>query len=365
MFDSTEGIVKKVVSTNKNITSTQQMFRKSTMEELDLSEFDTSNVTDMRGMFYDSKITGSGKHLDLSSFDLSKVTDMSEMFFEFSNLQNADIILPSTSTPALKDTQYMFTYAKIKSLDLSNFNFEKIATFDSMFAGSKIKSLEFGDGDENGKIKFSSATSMNRMFRSAQIPNIDVSNWDVSTVTDMTSMFSGVTTDKIDLSNWNTPNVTKMNAYYSKYNLQGSLVSNFGFFDGSKVGKIIIGPNFNTSKLTSLSRMFANVNMNNVEGLGNIKDTNATQAIRMFASASGTTLDISHLKFNSSIAQNYSTKEGEYGTEIEDGLGGIFLNSKFSSIYVSNQSIIDRVNNEITLRNQYTKDEDRPVMKIK
>ena len=44
---------------------------------LDLSSFDTSQVTDMRGMFYSCK---SLTALDLSSFDTSKVTKMGEMF---------------------------------------------------------------------------------------------------------------------------------------------------------------------------------------------------------------------------------------------------------------------------------------------
>ena len=52
------------------------MFRSSKATSLDLSNFDTSNVTNMDTMFYDSKATT----LDLSSFDTSKVTDMGWMF---------------------------------------------------------------------------------------------------------------------------------------------------------------------------------------------------------------------------------------------------------------------------------------------
>ena len=52
------------------------MFYNSQATILDLSSFDTSNVTSMWGMFYNSQATT----LDLSSFDTSKVTDMSDMF---------------------------------------------------------------------------------------------------------------------------------------------------------------------------------------------------------------------------------------------------------------------------------------------
>lgn len=46
-------------------------------KSINLSSFDTSNITDMSWMFLDcAKL----KNLDLSSFDTSKVTDMSSMF---------------------------------------------------------------------------------------------------------------------------------------------------------------------------------------------------------------------------------------------------------------------------------------------
>ena len=56
------------------------MFRGS-QAQLDLSSFDTSNVTNMSSMFRDSQATT----LDLSSFDTSKVTTMYHMFRWFSS----------------------------------------------------------------------------------------------------------------------------------------------------------------------------------------------------------------------------------------------------------------------------------------
>ena len=52
------------------------MFDSSKATSLDLSSFDTSNVTDMLQMFYYSKAT----ILDLSSFDTSNVISMGNMF---------------------------------------------------------------------------------------------------------------------------------------------------------------------------------------------------------------------------------------------------------------------------------------------
>lgn len=56
------------------------MFANSKVTELDVSSFNTSNVTSMEAMFSNSKATV----LDLSSFDTSKVTDMKHMFLRAS-----------------------------------------------------------------------------------------------------------------------------------------------------------------------------------------------------------------------------------------------------------------------------------------
>ena len=59
------------------------MFSDSKATTLDVSNFNTSNVTNMNGMFYNSKATT----LDVSNFDASKVTNMSNMFYKATNLK--------------------------------------------------------------------------------------------------------------------------------------------------------------------------------------------------------------------------------------------------------------------------------------
>ena len=57
----------------------------SSLQSLDLSNFDASNVTNMSGMFI---CCSSLQSLDLSNFDTSKVTKMSGMFASCTNLNN-------------------------------------------------------------------------------------------------------------------------------------------------------------------------------------------------------------------------------------------------------------------------------------
>ena len=66
------------------VTSMNSMFgRCYQLASLDVSGFDTSNVTDMGSMFW---LCGELTALDLSAFDTAKVTDMRFMFAECSKL---------------------------------------------------------------------------------------------------------------------------------------------------------------------------------------------------------------------------------------------------------------------------------------
>ena len=103
--------------------------------ELDLSGFNTSNVTNMSQMFARmSNLTT----LDLSNFDTSKVTDMSGMFGNMYNLTT--INLSSFDTSQVTNMGLMFySMTNLVTLDLSNFNTSKVTNMNDMF------SLWYGD----------------------------------------------------------------------------------------------------------------------------------------------------------------------------------------------------------------------------
>jgi surface protein len=68
-------------------TNYNHLFYNYTGTELDLSAWDTSNVTSMYQMFYSCYLTS----LDLSNFDTSNVTSMSYMFDSCTNLTTLDL----------------------------------------------------------------------------------------------------------------------------------------------------------------------------------------------------------------------------------------------------------------------------------
>ena len=111
------------------------------LRELDLSSFDTSNVTDMISMFDGC---GSLRELDLISFDTSNVTDMNYMFSGCRSLKYLD--LSSFDTSNVTDMFAMFNgCGSLRELDLSNFDTSKVSDmrymFDNCPAGSKWQHL--------------------------------------------------------------------------------------------------------------------------------------------------------------------------------------------------------------------------------
>ena len=66
-----------------NVTNMRRMFYKcSSLQKLNLSNFNTNNVTNMRGMFYKCS---SVKELIISNFNINNVTDMLYMLDDCSD----------------------------------------------------------------------------------------------------------------------------------------------------------------------------------------------------------------------------------------------------------------------------------------
>ena len=90
---------------NNSIDNCYRMFFScSNIIEIDLSYFDTSNVTSMESMFYGcSQLTS----IDLSHFNTSKVTNMHSIFSECLKLTSIDLSHFDTSN--VKNMEFMFS----------------------------------------------------------------------------------------------------------------------------------------------------------------------------------------------------------------------------------------------------------------
>ncbi|MFL1696269.1 MucBP domain-containing protein, partial [Weissella kandleri] len=119
----------------------------SNLESIDgLENLDTSQVTDMTSMFYNTGLI----NLDLSNFNTSKVTNMYGMFMNMKKLESVNV--SSFDTSNVVTMERMFGNVRdtdtnqLLSLDLSNFDTSKVSTMTDMFKGANsLKELKLGD----------------------------------------------------------------------------------------------------------------------------------------------------------------------------------------------------------------------------
>ena len=134
-----------------NVTNMYGMFYNcKSLTKLDVRNFDTSKVTNMGGMFFDCICL---TELDVSNFNTSNVTDMLGMFSNCENLTSIDVSRFDTSN--VTDMSWMFDDCKsLTSIDVSNFNTSKVTYMHGMFRDCEIlKTIYVGKGWNTSKVK--------------------------------------------------------------------------------------------------------------------------------------------------------------------------------------------------------------------
>ena len=237
-----------------NVTYMSDMFGgDSSATTLDLSSFNTSKVNNMKSMFYGSSAT----FLDLSNFDTSNVTNMNWMFSESAA---TTLDLSSFDTSKVTDMSYMFFGSSATFLDLSNFNTSSVTNMSYMFSGSAATTLDLSN------FNTSKVTDMSWMFAETVATIINLSNFDTSNVTDMSHMFSWTKFKNIDLSSFNTIKVTNMRDMFfkslattmdlSSFNTSNVIEMEFMFNSCGNLKAIYASDNFSTNAVTLANNMF-------------------------------------------------------------------------------------------------------------
>ena len=241
------------------------------------SNFNTSNVTNMVGMFQGCTSIVS---LDLNSFNTANVTNMtsgntSSMFYGCSSLTN--LYINNFNTKNVIAMGALFSgCSSLIDLDLSSFNISNVTDMISMFSGcSSLTSLDLSS------FNTSNVTRMCNMFeKCSSLTSLDLSSFNTSKVTNMSSMFWNCSSLKsLVLSNFNTSNVTDMSNMFGSCS---SLIS----LDLS---------NFNTLNVTNMNNMF--YNCSKLVATINIMNASITDYIVMFYGAA--------TEANSKITVNY------------------------------------------------------------
>ena len=236
----------------------------SSLTSLDLSNFNTSNVTYMSSMFDECKSLTS---LDLSNFNTSKVIGMDGMFEYCSSLTSLD--LSNFNTSNVTYIWYMFAgCSSLTSLDLSSFNTSNVKSMANMFSWcSSLTSLDLNS------FNTSNVTNMGDMFEEcSSLTTLDLNNFNTSKVTIMANMFSSCSSlTELNLSNFDTSNVTNMEKMFlncyklqTQINIMNANVTKYSsMFRGALSDPdayIILGYTTDTQSIAEAMKTTANTN---------------------------------------------------------------------------------------------------------
>ena len=179
-----------------NVTNMSLMFDSSEAEKLNISNLNTKNVRSMNGMF--SNLSTSGfKDLDLSKWDTSNVTDISRMFTL--NYSTEKINVSNWDTSKITKMEDAFSGAhnlkEIKGIE--NWNTSNVKTIHNMFAYSEnLKSLNLS------KWNTSNVEDMSELFLGAEgLAYLNIENWDTGKVESFDNIFSNTALTHLKIGN--------------------------------------------------------------------------------------------------------------------------------------------------------------------
>ena len=192
-----------------NVTNMNSMFRDcSSLTSLDLSSFNTSKVTNMASLFNSCRSLTS---LDLSNFNTSKVTDMGGVFYGCSSLTSLDVSNFDT-TNVINMNSIFDSCSSLTSLDVNNFNTSKVTNMGRMFSScSSLTSLDVSN------LTATSLTNANMMFYNClYITSIDLSNFENTKTVSVSQMFQYCS--RLSNLNMSKFDFTKISSYSSMFN---------------------------------------------------------------------------------------------------------------------------------------------------
>ena len=272
---------------SKNVTNMSYMFVSSAWT-INLKNLDTSNVTNMEGIFSkeDRMIERTTGEQTFRQFDKVSATKISRFYYNnhLDRYYRTINGLSDLNVSNVTNMSSLFAGSAYTQINLSKWNTSKVTNMADMFTNTIANSSNL-----NG-LKTANVKNMNSMFWGSNLISSAVESFDTSKVTDMSRIFYGITISQLNLSKWNTSNVTDMS----------------GMFAGAKIDSIIGLANFNTSRVTDMSYMFGSIDFNGKNlDLSKWNTSNVTNMSYMFYNVTINQLDLSSWNTSKVVDMSY------------------------------------------------------------
>ena len=174
-----------------------------------ISEWNTSNITDMSNLFYELNDFNE----DISRWDVSNVENMEGMFNEAKAFNQPIGNWKVSNVTNMRD---MFNAAKAFNQPIGGWDVSKVKNMDGMFMNAITFNQPIGDWN------VSSVINMELMFYKAKAFNKPIGNWNVSNVTNMDAMFYKAEAFNQPIGDWDVSKAPIMTDMFnnSGYNLK-------------------------------------------------------------------------------------------------------------------------------------------------
>ena len=234
-----------------NVTNMNSMFNGASLFNQNIGSWNTSNVTIMGGMF--ANATNFNQNID--SWITSNVTLMTGLFFNATNFNNGQTSGGTGTVPLNWDTSKvttmlnMFRNAINFNQNIGSWNTSNVTMMQNMFQGTTTVGTTFNNGQASG------GTGTAPL------------NWITTNVTNMNSMFQycfsfnqSITTTTTGIIYWNTNNVTTLVSMF-----QGTGTNTHLFNNGQNSGGTTapMGWSFNVTPTSTNYRTNSNLTSSN------------------------------------------------------------------------------------------------------
>ena len=219
-----------------NASTCSFMFVDSNVHEIDLTEFDTTNVVNMDYMFLKADLGDSfslGSTTNAQATDIESSSTKANLSDRFSpgsttdaQVNSEDQTTLSLNTEGVTSMSGMFKDCKVKHLDLSSLRTHNVTDFSDMFYNCDSLIDLNVDGFDTSK-----AEDLCGMFHGCnKLTQLNVKHFNVSSVLNMSYLFSGCRSLKvIDLEGWDFSQVENANEMFGYCEKLEKIIANFNF----------------------------------------------------------------------------------------------------------------------------------------
>jgi len=233
-----------------NITDMSNLFYRTSFND-DISQWNVSNVTNMDNMFN----VAPKFNQPIGDWNVSKVTSMVDMFRSAINFNQP---IGGWNVSNVIDMHGMLANVKAFNQPIGGWKVQNVINMGTMFAGTEVFNQHIGDWNVSNVI------NMGSMFQYAKAFNQPIDDWNVSNVTSMYAMFANTEAFDQAIGNWNVSNVANMYGMFANAKAFNQPISNWNVSNVANMGVMFAGTeafnqpigDWNVSAIVNMSDMF-------------------------------------------------------------------------------------------------------------